>query len=323
MNRVLDEEAIIRTFWSKLAKGRKDPFDDDVIWSRNLASKIIVSKTDMLVTSTDVPTRMSPAQIARKSIVSCISDFAAKGLKPTFCLVSLGLTRKMSNSSFIGGLTSGFASAQEEYGVPILGGDVNETKFDGVIDCVGVGFADQIVKRRNAKKGDLVGVSGRFGHQAAGLLILSGKAKSMNKSFQRKAVASALNPRARLDLGIKIRQYLSSSIDSSDGLAISLYHLAEASKVSLELDYLPSDDQLELFAKDNKLNVNDLILFGGEEYELVLTYPLKSRNRLSRQGIITIGRVVETRPRSKPQVRYRLKPVPRKGWTHLKGTSLR
>ena len=319
---MLDEEAIIKTLWTKLSRKGKDPFDDDVMWVRNSSGKLVISKIDMLVTSTDVPEGMSTAQIAKKAVVSCISDFAAKGLKPSFCLVSLGLPKRLANAEFISDLAAGFAAAQKEYNVKILGGDVNETKFDGVIDCAGVGFADRIVLRRGARKGDLIGVSGRFGYQAAGLLILKGKARSETKSFRRKAIRSVFNPKARLGFGISVPRYISSSIDSSDGLAISLHHLAEASGVNFELDYLTTDYQLDRFASINGIDVNDLILFGGEEYELVFTFPPKYRGRLSKEGMITIGKVVETKARSKPRVLYRLKPVPKKGWIHFQRSNL-
>ena len=322
MKKLLDEEAIIKLLWSKLSGNGRDPFDDDVVWSENQNSKkMIISKSDMLVTFTDVPRHMSALQIARKSVVSCISDFAAKGVRPSFCLVSIGLPRKLSNAKFVSSLAAGFAAAQEEYGVKILGGDVNETERDCVIDCSGFAFTNKFVRRRDARIGDLVGTSGKFGHQAGGLLILKGQAKSVSKSFERKAVRSVLSPCARLDMGTKIARYLSSSTDSSDGLAISLYHLAESSGVSFELDYLPADDDLNRFANDNELSVNDLILFGGEEYELVFTFPPKYKSKLSKEGVITIGSVIKTRQGSKPQVYYRLKRVPRKGWLHLEGSS--
>jgi thiamine-monophosphate kinase len=44
----------------------------------------IILKCDMLVGNTDVPTGMKPWQIARKSIVSCVSDLSAKGIKPPY-----------------------------------------------------------------------------------------------------------------------------------------------------------------------------------------------------------------------------------------------
>ena len=50
----------------------------------------IIMKCDMLVGNTDVPAGMKPWQIARKSIVSCVSDLSAKGIKPPYLsLISL------------------------------------------------------------------------------------------------------------------------------------------------------------------------------------------------------------------------------------------
>ena len=53
----------------------------------------------MLVESTDVPTGMEPWQIARKSIVSVISDLSAKGAKPYVSLISVGIPRDYSTES--------------------------------------------------------------------------------------------------------------------------------------------------------------------------------------------------------------------------------
>ena len=49
---------------------------------------------DTLVESTDIPRGSKLADISRKSIVSSLSDFAAKGIIPKFCIVSLTLPSK-------------------------------------------------------------------------------------------------------------------------------------------------------------------------------------------------------------------------------------
>ena len=53
-------------------------------------------KSDMLIESIDVPGIMKPWQIARKSIIACVSDFAAKGIRPYACLISIGIPRRYS-----------------------------------------------------------------------------------------------------------------------------------------------------------------------------------------------------------------------------------
>ena len=51
----------------------------------------LVAKVDMLVEHTDVPPGMTYRQAARKAVAMCVSDFAAKGVKPDSFMVSLGL----------------------------------------------------------------------------------------------------------------------------------------------------------------------------------------------------------------------------------------
>ena len=316
----LDEESIIKILWEKFGKsqGSRDPFDDDAAWVKNHSSKkYLVTKADMFVASTDAPPQMTPAQMARKSVVACVSDLAAKGVSPEYCLISLGLQNKLATRSFVASLASGFARSEAEYHLKIIGGDTNATNDDTVIDCSIFGFANSLVSRTGASPGDLLGVSGKFGAQPAGLLILLNRANSSDKEFEKYATSTVLEPKARLDVGLKGSKFFTSGIDSSDGLAISLYHLAESSNVSLSLDHLPVCKGLEQFAAENGLNIKDLVLFGGEEYELVCTFPKESEGALSKLGFEKIGIVTENK-NEEPVVRLGDQRIARRGWVHFK-----
>jgi thiamine-monophosphate kinase len=314
----LDEEIIIKILWGAFGKTSRDPFDDDAAWLTNQSGKkFLVGKADMFVAATDAPLQMNPVQMAEKSIVACVSDLAAKGVSPKYCLISLGLPKQLATESFVNSLAKGFAQAEAKYKLKIIGGDTNATSLDLVIDCSLFAFSNSLVLRRGAKPGDLVGVTGKFGAPPAGILILLHKAISSQNAFEKIAIDSVLEPRARLDVGVKASRYLTSCIDSSDGLAISLYHLAESSRRDFSLNRLPIALGVELFAKENGLNYQDLVLFGGEEYELVCTYPKIYERTLSKLGIETIGVVTEKRSET-PEVRFEEKPVPRKGWVHFK-----
>ena len=147
---------------------------------------------------------------------------------------------------------------------------------------------------KRSKAGDLIGVSGKFGIQQAGLLLLLNRAKSSEQSFSKSAVDSVLEPNARLDVGLKVSRYLSSCIDSSDGLAISLYHLAESSKEAFVLNELPIHSGVGKFATENGLLDSELVLFGGEEYQLVCTYRPQHESSVLKFGVSTIGVVKES-----------------------------
>jgi thiamine-monophosphate kinase len=313
----LSDEQIITILWKYIGyrSDGRDPFRDDVSWTTPAEkAKFLVSKCDMFVSSTDAPDRMTPRQMAAKSMTACVSDLASKGVRPRFCVLSIGLPRSRANSAFVRGLGSGFASASKLYGVRVLAGDTGSTTSDVTINCSMFGFANHIVKRKGAMSGDCVGVTGKFGLQPAGLLILQGKARSRNRFFSKRAISSVLNPRARLSTGLRLARLLSSSIDSSDGLAISLYYLAEASKVSIELNSIPLAEGVKEFAEENSIDPLSLALFGGEEYEIVSTFPENSKRRVEKLGVGIIGSVKKDR---RDKVYHGGREIERKGWIHF------
>lgn len=263
--------------------------DDVALIGRN-----IVFKADMLVASTDVPPGMEAWQVARKSIVSCVSDLAAKGVRPHAAMISLGLPRNCTRP-YVEGLARGFAGASKEFGVKIVGGDTNEAN-GLVIDCSMIGFANsRMPSRKGARPGDVVAVSGMFGLPPAGLAILMRNAVAAG-AFRKQAAESVLLPTPRQRFGMALAKYFSSSIDSSDGLAISLYELASKSKVNIAIDSVPATG-VEKFAQENGLDAQELVFHGGEEYEIVATIPkskLKQATAAARKagvGLHVIGRV--------------------------------
>jgi thiamine-monophosphate kinase len=275
----LGEKEIIRIFATKL--GIAD-LDDVALIGRG-----IVFKTDMLVASTDVPDGMEAWQVARKSIVSCVSDLAAKGVRPHAAMISLGMPENCTQP-YVEGLAEGFAIASKEFGVKIVGGDTN--KANGlVIDCSMVGFASsgKIPTRKGAKPGDVVVVSGMFGLPPAGLAILMRNAAATG-AFRKQAAESVLVPKPRQCFGLALAKYFSSSIDSSDGLAISLYELASQSRVNVAIENVPAAEGLEKFAQENGLDARELVFHGGEEYEIVATIP-KSKLRQAMASANKVG----------------------------------
>ena len=273
----LDEKQIIRIFANKLGISNLD----DVV----VLDKGIVIKSDMLVESTDVPPGMEAWQTARKSVVSCVSDLAAKGVRPYAAVISLGIPNSYpTQRQDIEGLAEGFAIASKEFGVKIVGGDTNEAG-ELIIDCTIIGFRRfKVPTRSGAKPGDYVVVSGLFGFTPAGLSILLQKnAVTMkednhnddfNSIFRKKAVKSVLEPCPRQRFGLALAKYFSSSIDSSDGLAVSLYELAsQGEDVDITIYSIPVVSGLDKFAQDNNLDMNELLFYGGEEYEIVATIP--------------------------------------------------
>ena len=312
----LSEKKIIELFQSKLGNASFVPED---VESFKIGKEKLVVKIDTFVESTDLPPRMKLEDAARKSIVSCVSDFAAKGVKPAFGIVSLTIPKKLSRSN-IQSLAKGFQKAAREFGLKILGGDTNEGK-ELVITFSLFGTTKKIVNRNSAKTDHVIITSGSFGYTGAGLSILL-KGKKSSKKFGTKAKNAVLKPRCRLLFGLKNKKYFSSSMDSSDGLSTTLNEMSSQSKKKFIITSMPSENNVLEFAASNKLNPNDLILNGGEEYEIVATtnksnlpkirnYAKKHKINLYEIGYVTKGRGVFYKKNG------RLVRIMDEGWQHL------
>jgi thiamine-monophosphate kinase len=325
-NENLGERKIIEIIQSRLDVLPKMPipFGDDVSAYDIGNSNLAVLKTDMLVDKTDVPPKMNLWQASRKAIIMNISDFAAKGVKPLAILVSLGLPRTLKEKD-IEQIGRGLNAGAREYGAYIIGGDTNEAS-DLVISLSLFGMAkkDKPTLRSGAKPGNLVAVTGSFGKTAAGLKILLDDLKAPPK-IRKILVESVLMPHARLKEGLALNKTkaVTAAIDSSDGLAWSLHEIANASKVGFLINKLPIAEEVEQFAEINRLDPLELTLYGGEEYELVLTIKpnlwRKAEKAVEKIGgkLLSIGKVTAER-QVLMEIDGKRRVVEPRGWEHFK-----
>jgi thiamine-monophosphate kinase len=248
------------------------PFGDDIAAVSIDGACVAVLKTDMLVDKTDVPSGMSLRQAVRKAVVMNVSDFAAKGVQPLAVLVSLGLPRMLSMRD-VDEVALGLNVGAREYGAYVVGGDTGEAS-DLVIavSLYGSALRSRLMLRKGAKAGDAVGVTGFFGKPAAGLRLLT-KGCEVPKEVREVLLDSVFMPKARLKEGLALAGSgaVTSSIDSSDGLAWSLHELSRMSGVGFVLDTVPLADEAKRFAECCGADGLELALYGGEEYELVVT----------------------------------------------------
>ena len=247
------------------------PFGDDASAIDLGTDNLAVMNMDMLVRKTDVPKTMSIWQAARKAVIMNISDLAAKGAKPLFLLSSIGVPPDLTKKQILQ-IGNGLNAGVREYNAYILGGDTNEAS-DLIISCMAFGVCHKhhLIKRSGANPGDYVAVTGSFGKTASGLKILVEGLSALE--MWRELVDSVLMPKARVKEGLVLARSraATASIDISDGLAWSLHELSRASNVGFHLDNLPIAPEVERFADIYGFDSLELALYGGEEYELLLT----------------------------------------------------
>jgi thiamine-monophosphate kinase len=141
--------------------------------------------------------------------------------------------------------------------------------------------------------GDLIAVTGRFGLSAL-------------KNY-------AVAPPVRLKEGQLLGQHkiASALIDSSDGLVASVEQLCSSSGTGAVLD-------LSCIPRARGATLRQA-LYGGEDYELVFTFPPSKVALLERLEAVTIvGRVVEKKKGLRLLTRQRKIQRPQKGYDHFK-----
>jgi thiamine-monophosphate kinase len=277
----LNEKEII-----KIIKN-KDTISEDVEIF-NLGNEQFAACVDTLVESTDIPKGSKLSDISRKSVVSSVSDFAAKGIIPKFCIISLTLPKTISKKQ-VQELSKGFSKACKEFRIQLLGGDTNQgTEIS--IHVVLFGNVKKYTKRKGAKIGDIICTTGPFGYTAAALDIILKKRKS-SKTFSTKSKNRFFRPKPRLEFGHKSIRYTSSSIDSSDGLSSCLNELSSQSKKKFLITKIPTNNDVREFSEKNNTSLNRLVFDGGEEFELVFTVTpknLKKIHSLAKKNKISI-----------------------------------
>ncbi len=219
--------------------------------------------TDMLHRATDFPEGTSAYTIGWRAAAVSLSDIAAMGGRLLGLVVALGAPR--FEKGFIEEVLTGLEGCCSPFNVRLLGGDLDHHQELTLVSTA-LGLAERPVLRSGANAGDLVCVSGPLGRTAAALkLFRSGQLERANQLFR-------FTP--RISEGLKLALYATAMMDISDGLARSLYQLAEASGVGFRIEYekVPVLSEVEELARSPEER-KEMALFTGEDFELLFTIP--------------------------------------------------
>jgi len=313
----LGERKLVNTFLSslKLPDGVFPLFDDTQAFT--LGHQLISFKIDTFVFSTDRPKALAAYDVGWKAITAVASDMAAKGASPYLFMCSLSLPGDTEEDDAIN-LENGMNDAASEYGGHLIGGDTGEAQ-DGVVAISGIGLhPNNIYTPRTARvkieNGDVVAVTGNFGYTSLGLNYMLGKIH-LDDPMLSKALEAFRRPKARVKSGLALSNLgAKSSMDSSDGLALTLSELARLNGLDVEIEEMPIDDDLENFFEANHIDPISYVFYGGEEYELIGIFPAAVKPKLNDFGFRAIGFTNE----GTGVIKYKDTIIANKGYEHFK-----
>ena len=265
--------------------------------------KVMVFNSDMFVSTTDAPKKMTFYQMGRKAILMNISDLVVKGVHPVGAFISIGLPPNLDVQSFRE-IIEGVVDYCCKWNVSYIGGDMNMTN-EIIISPTVFGFEDptKIIYRKGVDTGDILVITSKFGLTGVGFEILLNRYKDFNKfSSYERSIQSVLVPFLddKIAFILAENQLSTASIDSSDGLARSLRELMVSNPgigFDINLNDNLVDDEARSFSNVNDVPLEDLIFNAGEEFIHVFTiapsnYEKAKRIINSKNGkIFAIGKV--------------------------------
>lgn len=293
----LGERKAIQIISEILSKGDVAVGIGDDCAAIDMGEEYLLITTDMISQKTHIPKEMTPFQIGWFIVAINLSDIAAKGGTPLGLVLSFGLPEDTSEK-FLKELTRGADACATKFGTSIIGGDMKESNE---ITICGTAFGtvkkEEFMPRRGSQPGDIVAVTGTLGKAGAGYFNL--KNKILDKDVSR----ALLEPVPKLKEGRLLgeQKCVTSCMDISDGLSSSLYQLQESNKVGFEInlsDIPLSEELLQIHKKSKGIDIYDLSLHFGGDYELLFTIPPqkfgKTKEVLKKNGadLIAIGKVI-------------------------------
>jgi thiamine-monophosphate kinase len=230
---------------------------DDCAVIPSPAGRDLLLKADLSIEGVHFTRDSKSEDIGTRAVARSLSDIAAMGGTPLYCLVSMALA-PWTDERWIDGFYRGVYKLLNKSKTSLAGGDISHAdQFICDVVLCGQVAKGKALLRSGARAGDFLYVSGPLG------------------GWRNKR---AIVP--RLEFGRKLVGMATACMDISDGLALDLHRLCKASGVAAELDNLP-------LLKGATI---DQALHDGEDYELLYTAPPRAKAPGIRIGSITKGK---------------------------------
>ncbi len=272
--------------------------DAAVITSR--ADRWTVLTTDLLTEGVHFDLRTATmADIGFRAAAANLSDIAAMGGTPQYLLVALAIPRTGTRQHVLQ-LYRGMMAACRPHQVELIGGDTSASSGGWFLSVTLIGMVPprKTLFRSGTQIGDLLYVTGTLGDALAGLRLLNEppprakrhpRTAALSTRHRQFLIGRHLRPTARVAEGqwLNTHRFGTSAIDISDGLSGDLRHICEESHVGADLDLgsLPVSPACRAYAASRELDLVDLALTGGEDYELLFTVSPRQRPRLERTAL--------------------------------------
>ncbi|MCW2796180.1 thiamine-phosphate kinase [Nocardioides sp.] len=235
-------------------------------------------KTGHVVVSTDLMVEgrhfrrdwASASDVGHRAAAQNLSDINAMGGTATSLTVGLAAPAELP-AQWALDFARGFADECAKVGASVVGGDL--TRAGEIVIAVTVigACTEAPVVRSGAGAGNVLAMCGRQGWAAGGLAVLGRGFRS-----PRVLVEAYRRPEPPYDAGLAAAQAgATAMIDISDGLVAEAGHLAEGSKVAIDIHSAAFEvpEPLHAVAAATGADPLSFVLGGGDDHALLATFP--------------------------------------------------
>ncbi len=187
----------------------------------------------------------TPFDAGRKLLARNLSDIAAMGGIPRYCLTAVALAPQQ-DVQWLNQFMDGILALAKQYNMHMIGGDLATAPHDAVASLTILGDVQKqdVISRRGARTNDRILVTGTFG-------------SSLNTGHHLK-----FTPRCNIGQWLARQHFATAMIDVSDGLLLDLGRVCRASGVSARI-------APETVPRRTPGTTEEQALTDGEDYELL------------------------------------------------------
>jgi len=273
----LDEFSLIQQFFSDAQdkpaqNGVILGIGDDTAIIKPAEGEELLFTTDTLISGVHFPAQTDPEAIGHKALAVNLSDIAAMAGQARWFTLALSLPEP--DPAWLKAFSDGLLTLAKQFSVNLVGGDTTRGPLSITLSVIGTVPEKMAIRRSTARPGDTIFISGQPGMAALGLAAINHEIILSDVEFTN--CRNKLDyPKPRLLEGLFLRDYASSMIDISDGLASDLDHILQASACRAVIDSERLKNWLPEASGLPEKRVIEAALYGGDDYELLFTVPAR------------------------------------------------
>lgn len=296
----VNETELIRQIISQLGEQTQSksvllgPGDDAAVVRWNTADNVVLT-TDTFIAGRHFPEDTPGDLVGYRCIAATLSDVVAMSARPLY--ITVALTVETNSQDWVFEFVKGVRTCCAETNTCIIGGNMACGSKSVTVSAIGSVPNSTYVRRDTVCISDEIWLTGKLGATDLAISAYVGwQPKTVEELLQQRDncfMAAYFLPRVRIEFVEKVRTFVSTLTDVSDGLQTELEHMVQFSNLGARIDV----EQVNMWDRCHKARA----LGCDDSYELLFTLPKGKRTELATCAVTTstecrcIGEITSTK----------------------------